>query len=234
MRIKPFLVAVIAAAASVLCVPAQTDTPVRMKAFHQIKPSATGAIPVTCEVDSTQFLTAGSLNLSGNRGYHVEFDMESDTEPLRTTVGGEVISDTTKNDFIGKEIFYTYQSTPGLNFESESVPRNIYIPAGGTAAVRDFILTNKASQRMIDDTGPEYQLVVTMEVRGNLASGSPARSNPASFPIHVFRGTFPGCVFPETIGHFGPCGAPGGQDGTIPCCVSADGGVSSVPCPATK
>lgn len=221
-RIRSILSGVAAALVVVGCVP--NDSPIRLLGARPLLPSEDG----TCEAADYQLL-AGSLDVSAIDRYLIQFDMQSDLQQISTTVGGETIAGPGRNDFFANEIVFSYEASPSFGFEQEAIPIHFVIPAGA-GSDKSYVILNliapKAAQQLTTwaPTGagipPDqpYNLTVTLQARGNLQSGQPITTNEVSYPIRVFNSGFPGCPGGAQA-RTGPCGLPGGQDGSAVYCL---------------
>lgn len=195
-----------------------TDDPIRLLGVRSLTGDAE-----SCEASDIQ-LVAGSLDVSGTTFYVAQFDMESSLQQLSSSSGGETIAGANRNDFFADEVVLSYTSTPSQPFEEERVPMHFVLPPGASrddSFLRMNIIGPKAAQRLVDNVTPgnTLDLVVTLEVRGHLASGQDVSSNPVSYPISIFNSGFAGCTSPLILAGTGPCGLPGGQDGSRPGCI---------------
>ena len=218
---------------SASCTP--SDSPIRILGAHSLK---TG--PGPCAVEGTIQQLSGSLDISAAQSYGIQFDVLSDLQPIVTSSSGTILATEDRNTFFGKGLILSYTSIPAKTFDpEEQIPIHMAIPPGaGTAPsfVIIDLLTTKAAQRLYDSVvpGENIQVSAKFTIVGELASGGAIRSNTVTFPIKVFSSGFKGCT-PLTAGDGGitvpnpralngPCGLPGGQDGTQPgCCLLSDG-----------
>jgi hypothetical protein len=176
-----------------------------------------------CETRDEQLLS-GSLDIAAQSSYIIQLDMESDLQAINTTSGGQVIADPSRNNFYGRTIFFEYSSTPALTFELEEVPIHFVVEPQSDSAVRLGLISFKAAQVLSSAVlpGDVVELAVGLEIRGQLASGQPIRTNKITYPITIYNSGFAGCPAGTLLRRNGPCGATGGQDGTVPSCCTAD------------
>jgi hypothetical protein len=172
-------------------------------------------------------IPGGSLDLSGNTDYILQWTVESTMQILTTNITNETpFQGPQRNDWIAKEVVYSYTTVPALNppLADETYPYSWRIAAG--AATGSFIgmhmIGPTATGQLITAVRPGtgLQLVVTFYIRGQLASGQKVDTNKVSYPIYVYNTGFPGCPGDRRVPS-GPCGYVGGQDGSlVGCCRS--------------
>jgi hypothetical protein len=130
-----------------------------------------------------------------------------------------------RNDFIADAILFSYSATPPVpGLANEVVPIFFRIPAGAsTGTFLQMYLTTANTQQALRASvarGQTVNLNITLQVRGALASGQKISSNKITFPIQVYNSGFSGtCAVGDVRIPSGPCGSPGGQDGSlVGCC----------------
>jgi hypothetical protein len=173
-------------------------------------------------------IEGGSLDLSGNTAYILQWTVESTLEIITSNISNEpAFQGPQRNDWIANQIVYSYTTVPALNppLADETYPISWRIPAGATASSSNFIGLNMigptAAAQLLNAVrvGTSVQLVVTYYLRGQLASGQKLDTNKVSYPIYVYNTGFPVCAAGVKRIPSGPCGYAGGQDGTlVGCC----------------
>ena len=199
------------------------DSSIRFLNAHQLN---LGASTTACTTQAIA-IYRGSLDLAGSDRYYVAFDWESNLEQISTILSTqEVIAGPQRNEFVLDHFVFNYTSMPSLSFQSEQV--NGYavnmVGAVGSSNWLGLSLITPQARRVLsgiqagDLVGVE--LLVTFQAFGSLASGQKVNSNKVTYPIQVFRSSFSGtCRVPGDVrAPTGPCGAPGGQDGTLVAC----------------
>lgn len=211
-------VAVVLAAGANSCVP--NDSSIHILNAFQLSPGG-GAQGCTA---SSIGITRGSLDLSGTQYYILQFAMESTFEQLSTFGTSDVLQGPQRNDFIADSVLFSYSSTPPIaGLGNDSVPINFRLPAGASSGsfLREFLITPNTYQTLLANVGRNQivTLYVTLWVHGALGSGQKLSSNKVTFPIQVFNSGFAGCSPGDIRIPSGPCGSPGGQDGSqVGCC----------------
>lgn len=177
---------------------------------------------------ATVGITSGSLDISGNTNYLLQFQMESTFQQLSTSISGETpFAVPQRNDWVANQIAYSYTTVPALNppLPAEQLPLYFRLPAGATST--SFIgldmITLSVAQRLVSSVrvGDLLQLNITIQLLGALASGEKVNTNKVTYSIEVYNTGFPGCAAGDRRVPSGPCATPGGQDGTlVGCCRS--------------
>jgi hypothetical protein len=223
-----------------------------------IKVDGTFFPPLAC-AEATSFtlpsvaITGGTVDFAATSIYELMVIYESDLQP--PTTGQGVPGSQYDNDFIVNQQQLTYQATyipagqlTGTAFTipqdrqamtwviaAGANPANIGSGESAPALITDILglnAVNTISQRL--NVGDEVDVQVQIQLNGNLRSSSAigVSSEPVTFPVQVFRSSFPGCPAGVVEIPDGPCALPGGQDGTVVgCCDSADGGALNAACP---
>jgi hypothetical protein len=199
------------------------DSSIRFLNAHQptLGPVQSGA----CS-PSTTAIYRGSLDLAGNTQYYVQFDWESNLQQISTLVPPDTIAGPQRNEFVLDHFVFNYSSMPSLGFQPEQVNAYAVQPPGASGSsnwLGIFLLTPQARRVLLTSIQPgDYvgvELLVTFQVFGALASGQKISSNKVTYPINVYRGTGVTCAAGDVRAPNGPCGSPGGQDGTaVVCC----------------
>lgn len=204
------------------CVPDQS--PVQIVAFS--------ALPLEAECtletgDDFVARTAGSLDLAGSTAYFIDLRLRSGLQENSLEVGDRELEATGRNDFRASEIVLTYETEPAAGFETETIPVFFSIPPSGDSlsVLRTDLIGPKAAEKLLSfvpvtaagTPRQTVQLLVTVQLRGTLASGQAVETNEATYPITVYRTDFTGCAAGETLALNGPCGTTGGQDSPIVC-----------------
>jgi hypothetical protein len=168
----------------------------------------------------------GSLDLAGTDVYFTSFEWESLLQQISTSVPPDTIAGPQRNDFVLDHFVFNYSSTPSYSFQAEQVNAYAILRAGATGSTSWLgisLIAPQARNTLLQNipagnyTGVELQ--VTFQAFGALASGAKVSSNKVTYPILVYRSGFPGCAVGDIQAPSGPCGAPGGQDGTqVACC----------------
>ena len=222
MKLLLFFILVGSAVAEFGCT-VSNDSSVR---FINAHPFATGPQTNGCS-PQTDGIYRGSLDLAGASTYYVSFEWESLYQQISTTTSPDTIAGPQKNDFVLDHFVFNYSSTPSYPFQAEQVDAYAVLRAGasGTNSWLGISLIGPQALQVLRDHIPAgnyvgVELLVTFQAFGTLASSGPkVSSNKATYPIHVYRSTFPGCAVGDIQAPSGPCGAPGGQDGTeVACC----------------
>jgi len=175
---------------------------------------------------STIGITAGTLDISGTTSYLLQFQLESTFQQLSNGISGEPpFQGPQRNDWTANEILYSYNTVPALNppLADELLPLYFRLPAGATS--NSFIgidmITATAAQTLASTVrvGDVVNLNITIQLRGQLASGQKVNTNKVTYPIEVFNSGFQGCRPGDRRIPSGPCMSPGGQDGSlVGCC----------------
>lgn len=168
----------------------------------------------------------GTLDISGNTSYILQWTVESTLQQLSTSISGEPpFAVPSRNDFVATEVDYSYTTVPALNpaLADEALPYSWRIPAGatGTSSFIGMQMIGPAATTQLINTvrpGNVVQLNVTFYLRGALASGQKITTNKVSYSIDVYSTGFPGCPVGVRRIPSGPCQTPGGQDGTVVGC----------------
>ncbi len=171
-------------------------------------------------------IAGGSLDLSGNTSYILQWTVESTLQQLSNNISGEsAFQGPQRNDWISNAVVYSYSTVPALTppLADEIQPYSWRIAAG--ASTGSFIgmqmIGPTATNRLIASVGvgTVVQLVVTFYLQGQLASGQKLNTNKVTYPIWIYNSGFPGCAAGVKRIPSGPCGTAGGQDGTlVGCC----------------
>lgn len=196
------------------------DASVRFLNAHTLSSTTSGG---ACTAN-TVGIFHGSLDLSGNTRYVLQFDVESTYQAIVTTVPPDTVASQSRNEFIGKRIIFTYSSTPSLPFMPEQL--DMYWVVQPNSSTGNWLQLNMlaplARQVLIDQiqVGQSVELLVQFQVFGELASGQKTSTNKVSYPIRVFKSGFTTCRTPGDVrAPTGPCGDFGGQDGSfVGCC----------------
>ncbi len=205
------------------CLAPSNDSPIRLLGAYPL----TGAAGACKASDVSRY--AGNLDISSGVPYLLQFKVKSELESITTQSDKDVISGTSRNDFVLTELALSYTTTPALTLAPERVPAYLVLPAGSTADswVNATLIGPKAAAKLADLVAPGdlVTVKVTIQLVGTLASGSPMKSNIAVFPIDVFSSGFQGCSGPGNKPvPTGACGSPGGQDGApVDCCLQPNG-----------
>jgi len=202
------------------CVPNESSIHL-LNAFPYQNAQVNGA----CQA-ATVGITAGTLDISGTSSYLLQFQMESTFQQLSNGISGEpAFQGPSRNDWIATEILYSYSSVPALSpaLADELLPIYFRLPAGAssTSFIGIDMITATAAQRLASTVrlGDVVTLNITIQLRGELASGQKVNTNKVTYPIEVFNSGFQGCAAGDRRVLSGPCGSPGGQDGSlVGCC----------------
>jgi hypothetical protein len=168
----------------------------------------------------------GSLDLSGNTSYILQWTVESTLEIITSNISNEpAFQGPQRNDWISNQVVYSYTTVPALNppLADETYPYSWRIAAGAGAGgfLGMQMIGPTATAQLLNAVraGTGVQLVVTFYLRGQLASGQKLDTNKVSYPIYVYNSGFAGCAAGVKRIPSGPCGYAGGQDGTlVGCC----------------
>jgi hypothetical protein len=194
------------------CVP--NDSPINiLNPFPYQNAASNGA----CQA-MTVGIPFGTLDISGNTSYILQWTVESTLDP---SAAGS------RNDFVATEVDYSYTTVPALNpaLANETLPYSWRIPAGasGTSSFIGMQMIGPAATTQLINTvrpGNQVQVSVTFYLRGALASGQKLNTNKVSYSIDVYNSGFAGCAVGVRRIPSGPCQTPGGQDGTVVGCCS--------------
>lgn len=177
----------------------------------------------TCSREFTSYVSGVDLDIglanaqNSLNGWWV-FWWESNFQPSKTSVGGEVISGEEANDFIAEAVDLRYRVDGGeVSLEPASVPYYAVLragagPQGSQVGIELLPPAQMAALKGAATTPAGYYVYVTFSVRGRRAGGGEARSNEVTFPIRVYQGAGP----------VAPASCP---TGTVPGIDNACGGV---------
>jgi len=181
-------------------------------------PQTAGCTPQTINI------YRGSLDLAGSTRYIAAFDWESVLAQINTVVSPDTLAGPQRNEWVLDHLVFNYSSTPSLAFQAEQISGYAVQPPGASGSsnwIGLSLLAPQARQTLLDhvQVGASYEVLVTFQAFGALASGQKIATNKVTYPIVVYRSGFTGCVAPDIQAPTGPCGDPGGQDGTeVGCC----------------
>jgi len=220
MKLPTYLILASTLAAVGCTVP--NDSAVRFLNAHQfmLGPQSGGCAPQNINI------YRGSLDLAGNTRYIAAFDWESVLQPITTTINGDPLASPARNEWVLDHLVFNYSSTPSLSFQAEQL-NGYAVQAPGASGSSNWIglslLAPQARQTLIDhvQVGGSYEVLVTFQGFGALNSGPQIPTNKVTYPIVVYRSAFTGCAPPDIQAPTGPCGDPGGQDGTVVGCCRA-------------
>ena len=199
------------------------DSSIRFLNPHEFtfgQPSSTGCTPQAISI------YRGSLDLAGYTQYTLAFDWESVLTQINTSISGDPLAGPQRNEFVLDHLIFSYDSMPGITFQPEQMNADAVVQPGagvGGGGSKWFgmnLLTPQAQRALIDrvQVGESpYELRVSFQAFGSLASGAKISSNKVAFPLSVYRSSFAGCRA-DIRAPTGPCGVPGGQDGTVVGC----------------
>jgi hypothetical protein len=222
MSMKTILLVAIAFVGSA-CI---TDQPLLVTRISSLDPDRKGL----CMASPDLGISHGSLDLAGGGTYLLEFGITNDLD----NQGGEQTLETGvhRNTVNLDTVTYTYTSVPAITFAQESTPIAFILPPTGLqqgkSFIRSSIFNRKALETLLGELpGTNANGVVDVrEVKvkvvfsGSVVSGGRISSVPVSFPVTVYNSGFT-CPTPgDSLGAMGPCGTPGGQDGSRVCCAS--------------
>lgn len=164
--------------------------------------------PATCDRGQLSILR-GSLNYNVSTHYITTFSVFS---PLTS---GEGAAGT---GFYAEEIDYKYASLGvTTTFKEESLPILFVVNAGaqpGDSYVKLDLIGDEARKKL-DSVVPadpdRMTLLVTVKLKGHLASGKSAETNEVTFPIEITRGA--SCPAQQTPGPTAEAKCYPGQDG---------------------
>jgi hypothetical protein len=171
----------------------------------------------TCSADTGSQRYAGSLDIALNAPYVIAFDVSSDLSTDDVTVGGDTVVSGTRNDFVVKEISFTYTSEPAGTFVPERIPAHAVIRAGDDEVMNISLIGPKAYATVANLLGAHESvtLMATFRLRGRLAGGQDAETNEVSYPITVYNSGFVACPAGTVLQNTGPCENRPGQDQAI-------------------
>ncbi len=164
--------------------------------------------PKTCDRGDLAILR-GSLNYNVNTHYRTTFSLFS---PLTSGTGE------TGTGFYAEEIDYKYEAKKvSTTFTAESLPVYFVVNAGAQPTDSYFTvdLIGDEARKKLDAVVPaapdSMTLLVTLKIKGKLASGKAAESNEVTFPIELTRGA--SCPSGQTPGPIAETPCYPGQDG---------------------
>src|SRR5262249_23727212 len=170
-------------------------------------------------------ITGGTLDISGTTAYFLQFQLESTFQQLSNGISGESpFQGPQRNDWIATQILSSSSSVPALTppLADDSLPIYFRLPAGATSSsfIGIDMITATAAQRLASSVrvGDVVNLSVTIQLRGELASGQKVNTTKVTYPIQVFNSGFQGCRLGDRRVPSGPCMTVGGQDGTLVAC----------------
>ncbi len=213
-RLSIFVAAVLGASGCV------ADQPLVVTGLFSPDPTHTGA----CDLTTVTAQASGVLDLAGGGTYLVNVGLRND---LVSPVEATLISPHTNLITLDTATF-TYTSVPAIAFSTESTPMIFEVPPGSLAAALQMGIFTRNALEKLNASLPGTTNVGGLDVRdlkvkivlsGSVASGGRISTAPVIFPITVFNSGFLTCP-PPGLGLLGPCGRPGGQDGTRICCAS--------------
>ncbi len=203
------------------CVPNDSSVHI-LNAFPYQSATSNGA----CQA-MTIGIPGGSLDLSGNTDYILQWTVESTLEIITTGISNEPpFQGPQRNDWVANQVVYSYTTVPALTppLADETYPYSWRIAAGAGSGsfIGMHMIGPTATTQLFNSVragSPGVQLVVTLYLRGQLASGQNLNTNKVSYGIYVYNTGFPGCAAGVKRIPSGPCGYAGGQDGSlVGCC----------------
>lgn len=219
MRIQVLAITLLTVLAPTACT-VPNDSSIRLLNAHALTTGV--ASSGTCAAQ-TIGIYRGSLDLAGNTRYILQFEVESTLQSIVTTVPPDTVANQSRNEFVAKRMVLNYSSIPSLPFQPEQV--DMYWVVQPNTSTGNFLqvslLAPQARQLLLSSiqAGQSVELLVTMQVFGELASGEKVSTNKVSYPITVYRSGFTACRSSTDVrAPTGPCGDVGGQDGTIVGC----------------
>ncbi|MBX7113495.1 MAG: hypothetical protein K1X64_04105 [Myxococcaceae bacterium] len=201
------------------CVP--NDTPVRILEAFGLEG---GGVPGKCKVNDIS-QGGGSLDISVKGSYSIAFKMVSEIVDS-TKFGGtsEFAGGEHRNDFEATVLALSYTSTPRMNLAAENLPIHLTIGQSTDYTLYTNLLGPAALGVLSDNlaVGDSAEVIVSMQLRGNLLSGQALSTNTVKFPITVYKSGTTACATDDRAAFNGPCGSTGGQDGyPYFCCSTA-------------
>jgi hypothetical protein len=170
-----------------------------------------GAYPYTaaCERSTSISIGAGELDVAGNAHYFVTFAIQSD---LQGAQSGNT------NDFVVDEVSLTYSGPFSISAAKYPVYYVIDPDSSAQSWVGADLFPGEAATQLKAAVvpGAEGTIKVGVQLGGKLRTGEMFRTSTATFPVRVFNS---GTTCGGGIARTGPCGQPGGQDGSpVICC----------------
>ncbi|XXF76624.1 hypothetical protein P2318_26730 [Myxococcaceae bacterium GXIMD 01537] len=173
---------------------------------------------------------AGTLDLAPlNNGvplsimsYLKSYTIASTMEEVDLSVSEAPLANTGRNNFIGEDIVYTFESQPPAKFASEIRPVYFVVPAASEdSRININLITPKALetlQALVKEqpAGGSVQLITRFRIRGHLASGVSTETDEATYPITVYNSGL-SCPSGQSIAFTGACGGPSGADSPASC-----------------
>lgn len=174
-----------------------------------------------CTIDETIAISRGSIDLGATTAYNLAFDVQNDLTATETSVGGEVVQPSAQNNFFVEQIVYNYTSNPPLTFNQEITNAHFVVEPGSDDSWMSInLLAPEALTTLLSNVNSgDYDLLVTIKLKGRSAGGKKSESNEVSFPVRVYK-RFNGCPANDRIAPTGPCGN-AGQDSAAGCCTDA-------------
>lgn len=162
-----------------------SDTPLRL----------IGVFPIdmmgTCTVAEDVFISSGQIEMSTANAGVICLGVENAmVEQGGITVEGEQIDDPSGRTIIYvEEVLHTYSTTPAISLPAETLREGLVVRAAGKAGVIVALMGDQAAQALVDNTvaGDKVDVLVTLRVRGRLASGGTITSAPFTWPFRVTR-----------------------------------------------
>lgn len=154
------------------------------------------------------------LQLQVNNEINPQPQLNQASIPVNTSSSGDITL---------KEVIVSYTSKPTFsNLHKESIPIGGVLGHGGAGQTITVNVLGKNAADVLGaalSAGNSADVVLSIQVHGVEQAGGDVYSTTVTYPIHVFQsGTT--CPAPDQFGFSGPCGAVGGQDGTVACCAS--------------
>ena len=168
----------------------------------------------------TELRGSGQFDTAVTNSYIASFEVVSSLEARTIQVGSDVLLKGNQNDAILNQLVLNYATTPATSLKQEILPLLFRVSAGSTT---NFLTTDvigpqakEAIRARVAANGDQMQILVRVQLKGNLASGSPISSNEVLFPVRAYFYD-PGCGGTLTGSPTGACGN-NGQDESIASC----------------
>lgn len=154
-----------------------------------------GVFPIdmmgACMVSDTVFISSGQIDLSTTNAGSICLGVENGLiNQGQLVVEGQAIDDpATRGIVYVEEVLHTYTTTPAISLPAETLREGFVVRPEGQAAALVALMGDAAAQALLDNTvaGDTVDVLVTMRVRGRVASGGSLTSAPFTWPFRVTR-----------------------------------------------
>ncbi|WP_143177944.1 hypothetical protein [Cystobacter ferrugineus] len=195
------------------CVSGQGDAPVLFTNALVL----TGSPGQACDVETSQFISQGSLDVSGGGNYVLAMGVRSTVPIGRSVIIGDVPVGVGGESITLTEFVYSYEASPDLGLPEEEIVATYSVIPAGTGG-DSYVFVTAFGPQAIEKlrTGapgsPGVSVISHVRARGRLGSSSNVESNEFSFPVKVYAsGISVPCPTGFVVG--GICNP--GQDGPV-------------------